>query len=290
LRQMYLHLKLSGEILRNPDETALPWSPEALDNAAGNIAELMAEADEVSLEGLLVVTGAGNVIRGDKLRKNFAAAGRKDCTVTDNADVAGRLGTMMNGLMFSSALTDAGVPNRVLVAPNMAYQDRLFKGAQIQPYNSVTLKDAYENGLAVVAIGGTGQNDQTTDAAVLEYASMHAIAMEGTDAIAFKATKYNGVFTDDPATNPHAMPFVRIPAALMDRYYEQFPAVDRPSLRIMMQADAARMDVGLQVYANEFTPLQVLRARANGQIIGSLVTSAQLPPELHEEFPLPVAA
>lgn len=287
---MYLHLKISGEVLCGPEETEVPWTAPELETVAANIAALREASDEIALEGLLIVTGAGNIIRGDKLEKKFVAAGRGNSTVVRNKDVTGRLGTLMNGVNVSSALTDANVPHVVLVAPGMSYSDSLFEGAEILPYTKENLLSAFEQELAAVAIGGTGKNNQTTDAAVMEYAMMTSAANEGATSLSLKATKYNGVFTGDPATDPHAMPFLRIPAALMDRYYEQFRAVDRPSLQIMMRADAERADVGLQVYANDYTPLEVLRARMDGRIIGSLVTSAQLQPELHEEFPVPIAA
>jgi uridylate kinase len=102
----------------------------------------------------------------------------------------GMLGTLMNGLAFRDAFERAGFSVRVLSAvPMSGVVDHFSRRKAIHHLKQKRV---------VVFAGGTGNPLVTTDSA----ASLRGIEI-GAD-IVFKATKVDGVYTDDPMKNPDA--------------------------------------------------------------------------------------
>jgi uridylate kinase len=263
---MYLHLKQSGELLTDPaefvDNTYIPWTPDALYGQAARVKELHHMATEMSLEGLMLISGAGNLVRGDSLKKVFPAGSR----VRYLADAAGRLGTEANAMMLSAALTDYEVPHILMTAPEMSFND---PNVQTVPYSAERVMRAYEDGDVVVVAGGSGKDDQTTDAAAMDYMLWHAKRYPQTESMVLKGTKHvDGIYTADPVTDPNAQKYAVIPATYM--LSNNIGGVDRPSLELIAAAEG---EAEMLVYSAQCSPLDVLRRDQAGSCIGTIITS-----------------
>jgi uridylate kinase len=110
-----------------------------------------------------------------------------------------------------------------------------------------------------VVAGGIGQPYLTTDTAAV------ALALQlDCDAI-FKATKVDGVYDTDPATNDHARKYDTI--TLQD-------AVERPDIRIMDKAAIAlAADHNQSIVVFELLKEGNIARAASGEPIGTTITS-----------------
>ncbi len=131
---------------------------------------------------LAVVMGGGNIVRGAQLSR----AGANRAT----ADYMGMLATIINGLALQDALERMGVDTRL--------QTAIWMQEDAEPYIRRRCLRHLEKGRGVLLSGGTGNPHFTTDTA----AALRATEI-GAD-ILIKATKVDGVFTDDPLKNPDA--------------------------------------------------------------------------------------
>jgi uridylate kinase len=112
-------------------------------------------------------------------------------------DYMGMLATVMNGLALQDALEKAGVETRVMTAIGM---DEV-----AEPYIRRRAMRHLEKGLVVILAAGTGNPYFTTDTA----AALRAVEI-GAE-ILLKATKVDGVYSADPATDPGATRHDEIP-------------------------------------------------------------------------------
>ena len=135
-----------------------------------------------------VVIGGGNIFRGAGL----ARAGMDRVT----ADQMGMLATVMNALAMQDALESIGTHARVMSAIriNEVAEDFIRRRAVRH----------LEKGRVVIFAAGTGNPFFTTDTA----ASLRAIEI-GAELL-IKATKVNGVYSDDPVRNPAARRYERL--------------------------------------------------------------------------------
>lgn len=169
-------LKLSGEALKGP----LPFGVDPGTTQA--LAEQIKELSEMNVQIALVI-GGGNIFRG------IAASSRGMERVT--ADYIGMLATVMNGLAMQDALEKCGVPTRVQTAIEM----RGFA----EPFIRRRAIRHLEKGRVVIFAAGTGSPYFTTDTtAALRATEIGACAI-------LKATKVDGIYSDDPETNPDAI-------------------------------------------------------------------------------------
>lgn len=148
---------------------------------ADRIAKEVAEAVEAGVEMCLVI-GGGNIFRG----LSGAAKGMDRAA----ADYMGMLATVMNALAMQTALEQIGVQTRVQSAIPMT--------TVCEPYIRRRATRHMEKGRVVIFAAGTGNPFFTTDTA----AALRAAEM-GCDAL-FKGTQVDGVYSDDPRTNPDA--------------------------------------------------------------------------------------
>ncbi len=168
-------LKLSGEALMG--SLAYGIDPAIVDAIAQEIAEVLKEGVQ-----LAIVVGGGNIFRGVK----GASAGMDRAT----ADYIGMIATVMNAMTLQDALERADVPTRVQTAISMQ--------ELAEPYIRRRAIRHLEKGRVVIFGGGSGNPFFTTDtAAALRAAEVGAEVL-------FKATKVDGVYDSDPATNPDA--------------------------------------------------------------------------------------
>jgi uridylate kinase len=172
-------LKLSGEAFADP---ATGYGIDG--GVVARIAEEIASAhDELGVE-IAVVVGGGNIWRG--------AAGANAGMDKSTADYMGMLATVINALALQDALERAGAPTRV--------QTAIAINEVAEPYIQRRAMRHLEKGRVVIFAAGTGNPYFTTDtAAVLRAAEIEADAMlKGTH------SGVDGVYTDDPKTNPDA--------------------------------------------------------------------------------------
>ncbi len=168
-------LKLSGEALMG--ELAYGIDPGIVDAIAQEISSVVAQGIQ-----LAIVVGGGNIFRGVK----GASAGMDRAT----ADYIGMIATVMNAMTLQDALERLDVPTRVQTAISMQ--------ELAEPYIRRRAIRHLEKGRVVIFGGGSGNPFFTTDtAAALRAAEISAEVL-------LKATKVDGVYDSDPATNPDA--------------------------------------------------------------------------------------
>ena len=169
-------LKLSGEALMGEDSYGI--NRATIERIISEIAEVVGLGIEVA-----VVIGGGNIFRG----MAPAAAGMDRAT----ADYMGMLATVMNALALQDAMRRMNLVSRVQSALNIEHV--------VEPYIRGKAMRYLEEGKVVIFAAGTGNPFFTTDTA----AALRG--MEMNVELVLKATKVDGVYTDDPATHPEAM-------------------------------------------------------------------------------------
>jgi uridylate kinase len=174
-------VKLSGEALLGEAEYGI--DPAMLRRVALELQEVAAMGVQVA-----VVIGGGNIFRGG----GRARAGMDRVT----ADQMGMLATVMNSLAMQDAIESIGSHARVMSAIriNEVAEDYIRRRAVRH----------LEKGRVVIFAAGTGNPFFTTDTA----ASLRAIEI-GADLL-IKATKVNGVYSDDPVKNPAAKRYMTL--------------------------------------------------------------------------------
>ncbi len=175
LKYKRILLKYSGEALIGDAQFGI--DPAVLDRIANEVAELIRIGVEVGL-----VIGGGNLFRGKALSE--VGLGR----VT--GDHMGMLATVMNALALRDALERIDLPARIMSAIPML--------GVVDSYHHRKAITHLRNGQVVIFAAGTGNPFFTTDTA----ACLRAIEV-GAD-IVLKATKVDGIYSEDPVKNPNA--------------------------------------------------------------------------------------
>jgi uridylate kinase len=174
-------VKLSGEALMGEGDYGI--DPVVIKRIAGELREIV----EMQVQ-LAVVIGGGNIFRGAGL----ARAGMDRVA----ADHMGMLATVMNALAMQDALESVGIDVRVMSAIriNEVCEDYIRRRAMRH----------LEKGRVTIFAAGTGNPFFTTDTA----AALRAIEINAD--VLLKATKVNGVFSDDPLRNSQATRYARL--------------------------------------------------------------------------------
>ena len=168
-------LKLSGEALMGEQNFGI--DPQVLTYVSGEVKGLIEQGIQVGL-----VIGGGNIFRGVGL-----AASGMDRVAGDHM---GMLATVINSLALQDALEKNDVSARVMSAlPIHQVCEDYIRRRAIRHL---------EKGRVVIFAAGTGNPFFTTDSA----ASLRGIEIEAD--VVIKATKVDGVYTDDPVKNPSA--------------------------------------------------------------------------------------
>jgi len=168
-------LKLSGEALQGDHLFGI--DPSKLSRITQEISALTQLGVEIAL-----VIGGGNLIRGADL----CAAGLDRVA----ADQMGMLATVINGVALRDAFERKALPAVLMSAfyiPGIA-----------EPYARALAREQLQQGKVVIFSAGTGNPLVTTDSA----AALRGIEISAD--IILKATKVEGVFSDDPIKNPEA--------------------------------------------------------------------------------------
>lgn len=171
-------LKLSGEALQGDHMFGI--DPGKTERVAQEVASILEMGVQVA-----IVVGGGNLIRGSDL--SDAGFDRV------SADQMGMLATVINGLALRDAFEKKSIPVTLMSAfaiPGIA-----------EAYDRSVAKEKLQEGRVVVFSAGTGNPLVTTDSA----AALRGIEV-GADVV-LKATKVEGVYTEDPIKNTKAERF-----------------------------------------------------------------------------------
>src|SRR5437899_5492561 len=229
-------LKISGEGFGYPGKSGIS-SDETLSSAR--------QAKRVVERGvqLAIVVGAGNILRGAQ----FSAGGTVIREAT--AHYMGMLATVLNGLALQDALESLNCETRLQTAIRME--------SVAEPYIRRRAIRHLEKGRIVILAGGTGNPFVTTDTA----AALRARELEAD--VLLKATKVDGVYSDDPEQNPHAIRYEKL----------TYAQVLRDNLRVM---DAAAIDLcksaKLPILVFNFKHEGNIERAIAGHTIGTLVS------------------
>ncbi|MGA2173110.1 MAG: UMP kinase [Sedimentisphaerales bacterium] len=175
-------LKLSGESFC--EQGGFGINGQQLESIAARIAEVSKLGPQVA-----VVVGAGNFIRGNKFSE-------KTQIPRNTADYMGMLTTIINACALQESLEKIGVTTRVMSAIDVE--------ALCEPFILRRAMRHFEQGRIVILAGGTGNPFFTTDTC----AALRAAELEAD--LLIKATKVDGVYSDDPEKNPKAKLFERL--------------------------------------------------------------------------------
>lgn len=169
-------LKISGEALAGDKKVGI--NEEMLKKVALQVKEVTELGVEVA-----VVVGGGNFWRG-RTSKDMDRA---------TADYIGMLATCMNALSLQDAIEAVGVPTRVQTAIEMR--------EVAEPYVRRKAMSHLEKGKVVIFGAGTGNPFFSTDTT----AALRAAEIDAE--VILLAKNIDGVYSDDPATNPDAVKY-----------------------------------------------------------------------------------
>ena len=227
-------LKLSGEALQNVKKG---YGIDA--GVLLNIAQQLKEINGKGLE-IAIVVGAGNIFRA------ASTIGRAIDRVT--ADYMGMLATVINALALQDALEKIGVHTRVQTAIDMQ--------ELAEPYIRRKAVRHLEKGRIIIFAGGTGNPYFTTDTA----AALRAIEINAD--VILKATKVDGVYSDDPMKNKEAKRFKEL--TYIEVVNKDLKVMDRTAVTLCMENKLPRVVFNLFKKGN-------IKKVMQGAPIGTLV-------------------
>lgn len=173
-------LKLSGEALLGEGEYGV--DAEACRRLAKDLQELVSLGVEVA-----IVVGGGNIFRGSQA-KQFGIP-------RVPADQIGMIATQINGIALQQTLLQLGCSCCIMTALANSQQ------GVMEAFNGALAQQALQKGEIVLFVGGTGHPYFTTDTA----AALRASEMQSE--VILKATKVDGIYSEDPKKNPQAVKY-----------------------------------------------------------------------------------
>jgi uridylate kinase len=233
-------LKLSGESFCRPGEFGISGS--ALESIAERIDEICKIGPQIA-----IVVGAGNFIRGETFSQQSHIP-------RNTADYMGMLATIINACALQETLEGRSRQTRVMSAIEVS--------AMCEPFIRRRALRHFEQGRVVILAGGTGNPFFTTDTcAALRAAELDAQLL-------IKATKVEGVYSDDPSKNSQAKLLSRL----------SYDDVLRQGLRIMDHA-------AISLCRDNHIPIIVLNIFKKGNItkaicgepVGTLINASERP-------------
>lgn len=234
-------LKLSGESFVQRGERGISMSEVSL------IAAQTMQAANRGVQ-IAIVIGGGNILRGAQ----FTAGNASIQEATGH--YMGMLATVINGLALQDALESLGGQTRLMTAIRM--------DGVAEPYIRRRAVRHLEKGRIVILAAGTGSPFVTTDTA----AAQRALELDAD--ILLKATRVDGIYTDDPEKNPHAMLYREL----------TYTAVREQNLRVMDPTAIAQcMEHEMPILVFNFRKEGNIERAVNGDLIGTLVSSQGVP-------------
>jgi len=191
-------LKISGEGFCPAHERGISM------DAMSRLAEQVVRSAQKGVQ-IAIIMGGGNILRGGQ----FKAANNAIQEAT--AHYMGMLATVINGLALQDAIENLGGNTRLMTA--------LHVDTVAEPYIPRRAMRHLEKDRIILLAGGTGNPFVTTDTAAAQR------ALELRADVLLKATKVDGVYSDDPEKNPHAVLYNEL----------SYDEVLRQNLRVMDQ-------------------------------------------------------
>ncbi len=183
LKYKKILLKVSGEALLGNQQFGI--DPEPVRNIVAEIKKAYNLGAQIA-----VVVGGGNIFRG---MKNSSKLGMDQAS----GDYVGMLATVMNAIALQSELRKNGVECRVQSAIDI---EKI-----AEPYIRFKAIRHLEKNRVVIFAAGTGNPFFTTDTA----AALRAAEI-GADIMLMAKNGVDGVYNDDPKTNPNAKKYDNI--------------------------------------------------------------------------------
>ncbi len=236
-------LKLSGESFSTAGERGISM-PEV-----EAIARQVSQTQELGCQ-VAVVIGGGNILRGAQFKYSNAAI--QEAT----AHYMGMLATVINGLALQDALESLGCDTRLMTAIKM--------DGVAEPYIRRRARRHLQKGRIVILAAGTGGPFVTTDTA----AALRALELEA-DAV-LKATRVDGVFSDDPEKNPHAVMYREL--SYNDVRQRDLKFMDSTAITHCMEHEMPILVFNFKREGN-------IRKAVMGERVGTLISAKPVPDE-----------
>ena len=234
-------LKISGEGFTESNERGIAM--DAVVHLASQIHRASGYGAQIA-----IVLGGGNILRGAQ----FTAASAAILEAT--AHYMGMLAAVMNGLALQDALESLGCDTRLLTAIRM--------DGVAEPYIRRRARRHLEKGRIILLAGGTGSPFVTTDTA----AAQRSLELEAD--ILLKATRVDGVFSDDPERNPHAVLYSEL----------TYDDVRRQNLRVMdPEAVTKCQEYDLPIRVFNFKRVDNIERAVRGERVGTLIARSVAP-------------
>ncbi len=231
-------LKLSGEFLA--DESGKGISFDSIKKIGDDVSILNQYGIETS-----IVIGAGNIFRGEtsrqkELYKNFSFS-------RVNADKAGMLGTVINGILLSDYLSQRKIKSRVLSNIFIDF---------VEFFNIKKAKEYIKNREVLIFVGGTSNPYVSTDtSAVIKSLEL------GVDVL-LKATKVDGVYDKDPKIYSDSKKFETL--TFMEAIERRLKVMD-------LTAFSLAMENNLPIYVFNFYNKGDIEKIITGKKVGTLI-------------------
>ena len=229
-------LKISGEALLGDQQFGI--DPKPVEMIADEIRSIYERGVEIA-----VVVGGGNIFRG---MKNSARLGMDQAS----GDYVGMLATVMNAVVLQCALKKIEVECRVQTAIAM--------NQIAEPYVRHRAIRHLEKGRVVIFAAGTGNPFFTTDTA----SALRASEI-GADVMLMAKNGVDGVYTDDPKTNPNAVKLDKISYA--DIIQKDLKVMDTSACALCKQN-------GIPIIVFDFKARGSLVKIQNGESVGTYIS------------------
>jgi uridylate kinase len=230
-------LKISGEAFCK--EEAHGIDIDEVQSIARQIKEAASAGTQIA-----VVVGGGNIVRGGEISRHGVSQA--------TGDYMGMLATVINALALQDVLEHMGVSTRVLTAIGVH--------SVAEPWIRRRAMRHMEKGRAVILAAGTGNPHFTTDTA----AALRATEL-GCDVL-LKASKVDGVYTDDPHKNPRARRIDRL--TYLDVLNRRLGVMDVTAISMCMEHGLPIIVFNLRRDGN------IVRA-VRGEAIGTLIADEE---------------
>lgn len=230
-------LKISGEFLGGKQGVGIDQSVLAM--LAEEIKKVMRHKVQLG-----IVVGGGNIFRG----------GAATINGTDRAtgDYMGMLATVINSLAIQDALERGGVHCRVQSAIEMF--------AIAEPYIRRRAIRHMEKGRVVVFAGGTGNPFFTTDTT----AALRATEIGA--GVILKATKVDGIYSDDPFKVTDAKRYTKL----------DYMTILKKRLKVMdATAVSLCMDNNMPIIVLDISKKGNIEKALTGKTVGTIVEKAK---------------
>lgn len=234
-------LKISGEALKGMEESTGGIAAAALSNIAEQVNTVLKNGVEIAL-----VVGAGNFFRG--------LSGIERGIHRTTGDYMGMLATVMNALALRDAFENAGLK---------CFVHSALPVSGVAPAVDIRqARQALGDRKVVVFAGGTGHPFFTTDTT----AALRACEIEADTVL--KATKVDGIYSDDPVRNPKAE---RYPAlSFAEAMHKRLGVMDSTAFSLCR-------DNGIKIVVfNFWEPNALVRVTNGDQSIATIVGKSNL--------------